>query len=208
MADACRYAQALDLIDQVNSNDPAPEDDRGQVSPRALLYGRRMSDMLDRYRPDASEVVRLAVRAQHVRRWEVPRSQFPMTRAGYHQWRTYLYGFHADAAAELLQHAGYDEETIQRVRAAIDKRNLRTNPDTQTVEDVAALVFVEHYLADFSEQKPEYDEQKWIGILAKTWVKMSAAAKQFALGGALQLPTDFLPLIERAIAESAASGAS
>ena len=30
--------------------------------------------MLARYQPDASEVVKLAVRAQHIERWKVPRA--------------------------------------------------------------------------------------------------------------------------------------
>src|SRR5207237_8811472 len=109
---------------------------------------------LDRLEPAASEALRLAVRCQHLRRWVIPRSTFPMTRAGYHQWRTTLARFHADEAAKVLGDAGYDDATVARVRALVRKEGLKTDPETQTLEDVACLVFLEDELADFAE-RPE-----------------------------------------------------
>ena len=195
IADPTRFAAALDRFDAANAEDP----NREQGEPRELVYGRRMSAMLERFAPDAEEAVRLAVRAQHIERWKTPRASYPEGRAGYLAWRAGLYEFHAETAARLLAEVGYDAATIARVRNAIAKRDLKANPDSQQVEDVAALVFLEHYLAGFAAQHPDYEEGKWTGILVKTWRKMSPAAREFALSGKLQLPTALAPLVLRAV---------
>ena len=123
-----------------------------------------------------------------------------MDRKGYHQWRTNLYTFHADTVAALLVKAGYDNAFIERVKLAVSKKSLKTNPDTQLLEDVIGLVFIEHYMLDFAGKHPEYDEAKWIDIIRKTWRKMSERAHQFALGGNITLPEPLLPLIKKAVA--------
>ena len=194
-ADPARFAAALDRFDTANAQDP----NREQGEPRELLYGRRMSAMLERFAPGADEAVRLAVRAQHIERWKTPRSSYPEGRAGYLAWRAGLYEFHAETAARMLAEVGYDEATIARVGNAIAKRELKTNPDSQLVEDVAALVFLEHYLAGFAAQHPDYAEGKWTGILVKTWRKMSPAARDFALSGKLALPEALAPLVLKAV---------
>ena len=191
-----RQALALSLIDAANAGDP--NQDQGQ--PKELLYSQRMSEMLTRFKADADPLMALAVRAQHVERWTLPRSNFSLDKVGYHQWRTTLYGYHGRRAGELLRAAGYAEEEIARVSAAVGKQGIKHNADSQLVEDVAALVFIEHYMADFAAAKPDYSEEKWLGILRKTWRKMSAAAQAFALSGALRLPAELLPLIHKALA--------
>lgn len=193
-----RITRAIELFDAANAEDP--NQDAGQ--PKELLYGRRMSNMLSRFVPDASEAVQLAVRAQHIRRWTVPRSSYPMTKEGYYAWRTGLYSFHAETAGALMRQAGYDEEMIDRVMTAVGKRGLKVNPETQLLEDVADLVFIEHYMLGFASSKPDYDEEKWLGIVRKTWKKMSAAAQRFALSGAVRLPEALLPLINKAVHSS------
>lgn len=190
-----RFERAIALFDAANSEDP--NQDEGQ--PKELLYAKRMSEMLGRFAPDAPEAVRLAVRAQHIRRWTVPRGSYPMTREGYYAWRTGLYKFHAETAGELLRQSGYDDATIERVKAAVSKRGLKVNPETQLLEDVTDLVFIEHYMLGFASTKPDYDEEKWLGIIRKTWNKMSDAGHQFALSGALRLPEALLPLITKAL---------
>jgi hypothetical protein len=199
--DRQRFDQAIALFDAANAQDPRLDsNDDGQPIARELLYARRMSEMLDRYRPDADEVMRLAVRAQHIERWKSPRDRYPMDRNGYLQWRTQLYKFHADTAGQLLRQAGYDNDTIERVQAAVGKKGLKVNADTQLLEDVIDLVFIEHYMLPFAGQKPDYSEDKWLNIIRKTWQKMSADAHAFALGGKLRLPQPLLPLISKAIA--------
>ena len=195
------FDQALALIDAANSEDPNEEIADGKSWPKELLYSQRMSDMLDRFAPDADEASRLAIRAQHLQRWKSQRSDYPMDRKGYHQWRTGLYRFHAERAGELLQQAGVDAETIERVMQAVGKRALKSNRDTQLVEDVAGLVFIEHYMQAFADKHPEYDEAKWLDIIRKTWRKMSGEAHQFALSGGITLPGPLVPLIQKAVAE-------
>ncbi|HET6719482.1 MAG TPA: DUF4202 domain-containing protein [Rhodocyclaceae bacterium] len=195
MTDSARYQRAIALFDAANAEDPNLED--GQ--PKELLYGRRMSEMLARFAPDAPESVQLAVRAQHIQRWKVPRNSYPMDRNGYLQWRTGLYKFHADLAGELMQQAGYDAEIIERVKTAVGKKGIKVNAETQMLEDVADLVFIQYYMLGFAGQHAEYSEDKWLEIVRKTWKKMSDAGRAFALSGQLKLPEPLVPLITKAI---------
>ncbi len=195
-----RFQKVMSLIDEANRQDPNTETADGREWPKELLYSERMSDMLERFAPDADPLARIAIRAQHIERWKLPRSDFPMDRKGYHQWRTRLYGFHAERVGALMEQAGYDAESIERVKRAVSKKSLRDNPDTQLVEDIAALVFIEHYMQDFADKHPEYDEAKWIDIIRRTWRKMSPRAQEFALAGNIRLPEPLVPLIQKAVA--------
>lgn len=189
------FNRTLALFDAANAQDPNL--DEGQ--PKELLYGQRMSDMIGRFAPDASEASQLAVRAQHIQRWTVPRNAYPMTKEGYHAWRTGLYAFHANTAGELMRQAGYDDVMIERVKKAVGKRGIKVNPESQLLEDIANLVFIEHYLLAFAQSKPEYDEAKWLDIVRKTWNKMSKNAQAYALSGQVKLPESLVPLITKAI---------
>ncbi len=195
-----RFAQAIALIDAANAEDPNKVQADGKEWPKELLYSQRMSEMLSRYQPDADDAQKLAIHAQHIQRWKSPRDAYPMDRNGYLQWRTGLYKFHADTTAALLEQAGYEEELIERVKKAIGKRGLKVNADTQLLEDVADLVFIEHYMLEFAGKHPEYDEPKWLEIIRKTWKKMSENGQQFALSGAITLPEPLVPLIQKALA--------
>lgn len=194
------YDEAVSLIDAANQEDPNMESDGSKEWPKELLYSHRMAEMLERYKPESDDVSKLAIRGQHIQRWKSPRSDFPMNRQGYLQWRTQLYKFHAESTATLMQQAGYEEEALDRVRKAVGKRGLKINPDSQLVEDVAALVFIEYYMLPFAEKHPEYDEEKWIDIIKKTWKKMSEDGQAFALSGKVALPEPLVPLIQKALA--------
>ena len=104
------FEQVVTLMDAANSEDPNIEMSEGKEWPKELLYSHRMSDMLERYKPMADDVAKLAIRGQHMLRWKSPRSDYSMDRKGYHQWRTQLYTFHANSVAELMEKVGYDEE--------------------------------------------------------------------------------------------------
>ena len=192
------YQAAIAAFDQANGEDPHREQHQGQAIARELLYSQRMGEMQERYAPEASEAVRLAVRAQHIQRWKIARSEFPMDRQGYLQWRSKLYRFHARTAGDLMRQAGYDDGMVGRVMAIVGKRGLKLNPETQLMEDVCNLVFLEHYLNDFAAKHPEYDEEKWLQIIGKTWRKMSPRAHEFALSGGISLPGALVPLILKA----------
>jgi hypothetical protein len=183
-----RFERAMAAIDAANAGDPHG---------REPLYARRMSQWLARLEPEADEVLRLAARAQHVRRWEIPRETYPMDRAGYHAWRTRLYDHHADIAAAILRHAGYDDAAIARVRALLRKERIKTDPQTQTLEDAICLVFLESEFATFRARK-DFDQAKWINILRRTWAKMSPRGRELALG--LPLDDESRQLLARALA--------
>jgi len=193
------YERARALIDSANSADPNQVTVDGKQWPKELLYSERMSDMLQRYNPEADDVMKLAIRAQHIERWKSPRNAYPEGRIGYLQWRKDLYKIQANTATELMCQAGFDEAGIERAWKAVAKKNIKGNADTQLLEDVTDLVFMEHYMLEFVDKHPDYSEEKWIGIIRKTWNKMSQDAQQFALSGAVSLPQSLLPLVQRAV---------
>jgi hypothetical protein len=197
------YDKALTMIDAANSEDPNQVSADGKDWPKELLYSERMTDMLGRYKADADDAMKLAIRAQHIQRWKSPRTAYSMDRIGYLKWRKDLYKIQADNAADLLLEAGYDDDTISRLRNAVAKKNIKGNADTQLLEDVTDLVFIEHYLLDFVAKHPDYSDEKWIEIIQKTWHKMSANAHEFALSGAVRLPESLVPLIRKAVSSSA-----
>jgi hypothetical protein len=197
------YDKALSLIDAANSEDPNQVSADGKDWPKELLYSERMTDMLERYHADADDAMKLAIRSQHIQRWKSPRNAYPMDRIGYLKWRKDLYKIQAENAAALLREAGYDDETINRVRNAVAKKNIKGNADTQLLEDVTDLVFIEHYILDFVAKHPDYTDEKWIEIIQKTWNKMSGNAHEFALSGAVTLPESLVPLIKKAVSSAA-----
>ncbi len=195
-SDSELFRDAIERFDRANSEDPNKEVHESEEHPRELLYARRMTKWLERLEPDASESLRLAARCQHICRWTIPRSEFPMDRRGYHQWRTTLARFHAEKAGEILREVGYDEELITRVQSLLRKEQLKKNPDTQTLEDVICLVFLENYFSDFAKK---HEEEKLITIVRKTWKKMSPRGHEAALQ--LELNSADRALVEKALAE-------
>lgn len=190
-------AAAFAKLDAFNADDPNRLTVDGQSVPKELHYARRMTAWLDKIAPDASPALQLAARAQHIGRWTSPRSDFSMDKAGYYTWRRALYVFHADTAGRLLAEAGVEAGIVARVGELLRKENLKTDPEMQTLEDVACLVFLENFYTDFSRK---HDDDKVIDILRKTWKKMSPAGHAAALDLAKALPEDRLQLIQRALA--------
>jgi hypothetical protein len=193
-ADSERFNRALRRFDEANAQDPHQEVIAGVAYAKELLYAQRMTTRLDRFAPDASEALRLAARCQHIRRWMIPRSDYPMDRRGYLQWRTALAKFHADTAAEILREVGYEEAIIRRVQSLLRKEGLKRDPEVQCLEDVICLVFLESYCADFARQQ---DATKMLPIIRKTWEKMSSRGREVAR--TLDLPPAVYQLIEAAL---------
>ena len=189
-----RFREAIVRFDRANAEDPNVEMVDGASHPKELLYAQRMSDALERFAPESSEVVRLAARCQHIRRWTVPRDSYPEGRDGYRRWRTDLGRFHAETAGGILQEAGYDDETVGRVQALLRKERLKADPEVQLLEDVICLVFLSHYLAAFAAQ---HEDEKVVGILRKTWRKMSDRGRAAALD--LDLAPELRGLVTRAV---------
>ena len=173
-----KLAQALAAIDAANAADPNTITYNGEEQPKELCHSRLATEWLDRLAPDATEAQKLAARAHHLRRWEIPRDSYPKDRAGYLRWRTELGRFHAEETAKLLAEAGYDPETIERVKAIIRKRNLKGDTEVQTHEDVLCLVFLSTQLDMLAA---DLETDKLIEVLAKSLNKMSEEGRQQAL---------------------------
>ena len=141
-----KFAAALRRFDEENSRDPNREIADGISHPRELLYAQRLTRWVLRLAPDASEVLRLAARCQHLCRWESPRENYPMTRAGYLKWRADLKKFHAEKSGAILLEIGYDEDTIRRVQDLNLKKNFPADAETRTLEDALCLMFLEFQL--------------------------------------------------------------
>lgn len=172
------FQQASQWIDAENAQDPNIEINESISFPKELLYSNRMYEKLMDFFPNASEEVQIAAKAQHICRWKIARESYPMDRVGYLKWREDLKKFHAKLTAEILEKAGYSPEFIARVSFLIEKKLLKKDEETQLLEDVICLVFLEYYLEPFVEK---HDTEKLKNIILKTWNKMSEKGHQAAL---------------------------
>lgn len=194
MAIVNKLEQAFILFDKSNEQDPNKEIFEGKEYAKEVLYAMRMTEKLNSFAPNASEVLQLTARCQHICRWEIARDSYEMNRTGYLTWRQDLKKFHAKKASELLESIGYDQETIDNVAFLLEKKQLKKNEETQTLEDVICLVFLEYYFEPFALK---YSEEKLIDILQKTWRKMSKEGQEAALK--LPLSKTSLELVSKAL---------
>lgn len=197
--DLVRFQKAIDAFDRANAEDPNTivVNEATGAEPRELVQARRLAAWVKELSPNASEPLLLAARCQHIRRWQIPRAAYASGRVGYLQWRTQLARFHADTAAQLLEEVGYDSELIAAVRRLNLKQNLRSNADSQTIEDALCLSFLQYELNDFIAK---YPAEKVIEVIQKTWRKLSDQARERAL--TLPFAADALAIVQRALATS------
>ncbi|MCO4799287.1 MAG: DUF4202 domain-containing protein [Colwelliaceae bacterium] len=188
----------LSAIDAINNEDPNSTIIDGQSQPKELIYGHYMSACLNQYWPDSSENLQIAVRAQHIKRWHFKRSEFPLGKQGYLTWRKELGKFHAQTTKQLMINNGYNESESEITACIIRKEKLKTNLDSQTLEDVACLVFLQYYFDEFAAKYTEKNnEEKIIRIVQLTWKKMSERGHEIALS--LTLPDHLASLVNKAL---------
>lgn len=192
---AANYEAAIALIDEAHAQDPTIAIIAGKEIPYELHYAQRMSHYLSLRFPDASPTLRVAIRAQHFRRWEIPRSSYPATKPGYLNWRAFLKKRQADLASAICVGCNFTKEEAEEVARLIRKEDLRSNEETQVLEDVACLVFLDDQFEAFER---EHDEAKIVGILRKTWGKMSERGRELALE--MQMSEKSKELIGKALA--------
>ena len=173
-----KFEKAIAFIDQKNSEDPNTVIVEGTEFPKELLYSQRMTTKLLDIEANASEELQIAVRAQHICRWSINRKSYSMDKIGYFQWRNDLKKLHSKLTSEILNNVGYSEEFINRTSFLINKKLIKKDAETQTLEDVACLVFLQYYLEDFIAK---HTDEKIIDILQKTWGKMSTKGQELAL---------------------------
>lgn len=169
---------AFSFFDDYNKQDPRTIVYKGEDYPAEYFYALQLHNWVKKLSANTSEALLLASRCQHIGRWQIPREQYPQTKAGYLTWRKELAKFHATKAGELLQQAGYNEDEIKAVQHILLKEELKHDRDVQIMEDALCLVFLQFQFEDFVQQ---HDEEKIIRILQKTWSKMSEAGREAAL---------------------------
>ena len=189
------YQRARELIDAAHSTDPHKT---ASGAPAELVYADRMENWVAKVAADATALLRLAARCQHLERWLTPRTTFPEGKAGYFAWRKSLYTKQAERARSLLLRGGVSESDAGEVATWVSKSGLKTNPGTQALEDAACLVFLENEILAFAAQHSEYPREKFVDIIRKTWRKMSPRAHELALG--LKLTPDISALVHEATA--------
>jgi len=195
-----RLTIVLAAIDKINSEDPNQTIIDGNSQPNELLYGQYMTTCLTQYYPESNELLQIAVRAQHIKRWQLKRTEFDAGKAGYYQWRIAQGKFHAQLTKSLMLENGFDENEAETTACILRKEKLKTNSDTQTLEDVACLVFLQYYFDAFAAKYTEQDnEAKIIRIVKMTWGKMSERGHEIALS--LTLPDHLAKLVGKALAE-------
>ncbi len=181
-------------IDQLNEQDPNREEFDGKVFAKEVLYSQRMSQCIARFDPNACDLLKIAAHAQHIQRWKIPRGDYPMDRPGYKRWRLDLGAFHGETTANVMSKHGFSDEDQQSVKDLLLKKNLKRNSDTQTLEDVICLVFIEFYLKDFVAK---HSHEKLLVIIQKTWKKMSEKGHEHALK--ISLPPELSALVTEAL---------
>jgi hypothetical protein len=196
MSDPEPLCRALAAIDAANADDPNTLVVRGDERPKELAHAELASEWVEKLAPGASDALRLAARAHHVRRWAIPRSDYPEGRGGYHRWRKALQALHAETARRVLETEGFDEATIARVEALVQKKGLGRDPEVQVLEDALCLVFVETQLADLA---PRLEPAKLEDVVRKTLRKMSPEA--IALAAELPIAEEHRTLLLRIASE-------
>ena len=189
------FTQAMEAFDSANSKDPNFIEVNGFEKPYELVYANWLYEWVMKLNPNAKEELQLAAKCQHIKRWEIPRSKYQDGLKGYTKWKKELAEYHAEEASKILKQVGYDDAVVERVRAINLKKNLKTDSDVQTMEDALCLVTLQYQIEGFSLK---HDDEKMIGIIKKTWAKMSDRAKEEALK--LSYSERVLSLIKNAIA--------
>jgi hypothetical protein len=187
-------ARARELVDAAHAADPKHAADG---RPAELVYADRMEAWVARLVPDATPLLRLAARCQHLERWSVPRTSFPDGKAGYLTWRKSLYNKQADRARDLLRQAGVPAAAADEVATWVSKTAMKTNAGTQALEDAACLVFLENEIEAFAAQHADYPREKFVDIIRKTWKKMSPPAQ--GLAKTIALPPALGAIVTEAI---------
>jgi hypothetical protein len=192
-----RCAAVFAGIDAANAADPRTLELEGIRQPYEVVYSQRMTQTMLALYPDASELLLIAARAQHIRRWEIPRASYPLGRQGYENWRVACRENHASLTGAIMSQNGYGSADVARVAMLIKKEQLKRDAQSQALENVVAVVFLAHYLEEFLDGHRSYDDEKIVEILAKTLNKMSPHGHEAAL--ALGLSGRAKRLVEAAV---------
>lgn len=176
-----RFKAVIQKIDAANAKDPRRVEVDGEDKAFETVYTEHMMVVLKRMYPDAGELLHIAARAQHIERWSIPRDKYPTGREGYNKWRFELRALHAKIVGAFMAEQGYDEGDIELVGKYLQKKGLKREADSQALENVVDVVFLEFYWDSFAAKYSDYDDDKMIDIVGKTLRKMSSHGHNAAL---------------------------
>jgi hypothetical protein len=185
------FNAAIDAIDRANGDDPH----QFEGEPLALVEGRLAHGWVKQLDDDPSGALQLAARAHHLRRWVVPRSDYPEGRNGYLRWRRDQKKRHADELTAILVDAGVDSATVERAAVIVAKTGLGTDPEVQRFEDAVCLTFLHTQLASTADR---IGDDRMVPVIAKTLAKMSDQGRSAATG--LEFDDHNASLVARALA--------
>ena len=192
-----QFNAVIEAIDAVNAEDPRKITVDGVEHPFESVYADRMTETMHRMYPEASELLRIAARAQHIRRWQIPRDTYPRNKEGYQKWRLGMRKLHADLVGGIMKENGYSADDIALVGTFLRKERLKRDGDSQALENVVDVVFLDYYWDDFVTKFSDYDDDKLIDIVGKTLRKMSSHGHAAAL--ALDLPPETARIVLAAV---------
>ena len=198
-----RFKATIAEIDAANAADPRTIPIGGTIRPYEIVYSERMTERLLAMYSEASELLHIAARGQHIRRFDIPRKNFPEGRDGYNNWRRSCREHHARLLGEIMRRHGYDAGEIEHVEKLVKKEQLKKDKESQALENVVDVVFLDHYFEEFYGKYSHYDDAKIIDIIGKTLRKMSPKGHQAAL--ALDLPERTRKLVLAAVEREAAA---
>ena len=192
-----QFNAVIKAIDAVNAEDPRQITVDGVEHPYETVYADRMTETLQGLYPDASELLWISARAQHIRRWQIPRDTFPRNKEGYQKWRLGMRQLHAELVGGIMNENGYSADDIGLVGSFLRKERLKRDTDSQALENVVDVVFLNFYWDDFVTKFSDYDDDKLIDIVGKTLRKMSSHGHAAAL--ALDLPPQTARIVLAAV---------
>lgn len=201
--DDSRWRGAITAFTRHHAEDPRTIERDGITTTVSLDYHARVSAWMRRLDAGAPLPARLAALAQHVRRFEMPRTAYPAGPQGYKRWRSTALLRHAEIARTELVALGYPDEIVTHTCDAILKKTLAHDPIAALLEDAVCLRFVQDELTQFAtdQQAAGKDRAALHTIVAKTWAKMSDAGKRAAPALLAGLPPDLAALVGEVAAQ-------
>jgi hypothetical protein len=192
MLDDNLYHKATLELEKVHGMDTTREIYNGNQYPSESLYSHRMLQMLEKVNAEASNILKLAAQCQHLKRWNIPRGEYPYNRRGYHEWRRVVMEYQLKEMEEILSKVGISNEDILLVTDALRNQGDKSNSNAQIITDTACLVFIKWYMEPFATK---HQSEKVTDIMKKTMRKMSETGLQ--LISRLNLPTTASQILER-----------
>jgi hypothetical protein len=189
-----QYKKVTEEIEKAHSADESKEAEEGAWYPSELLYSRRMLTMLELVSPNSPNTMKLAVQCQHIKRWGIPRSDYPYDRRGYHQWRRVVMEYQLQQAQFILSSVNIDEADMLWIIDTLKNQGDKSNSESQIIVETACLVFLKWYMEPFAAK---HESEKVIDIVKKTMRKMSET-------GLKLIPKLDLPMSVRQVLQQAA----